>query len=54
MAAAGAGIGLGFGPVFVTLGLLVILLLATHLISGLCRLVAERMEEDYPELVERG
>ena len=54
VAAAGAGIGLGFGPVFVTLGLLVILLLATHLISGLCRLVAERMEEDYPELAERG
>ena len=52
-AAAGAGIGLGFGPVFAALGLLVILLLATQLISGLCRLVAERMEEDLPELAER-
>lgn len=54
VAAAGAGMAFGVGPVFVTLGLLVILLLASQLISRFCRLVAERMEEDHPELARRG
>ena len=45
-AAVGAGIAFGFGPAFIALGLLVVLLIAALLLSGLCRLVAERMEED--------
>lgn len=44
VAAFGAGIVFGYGPAFVTLGLLAILTLATGLISRLCRAVAERME----------
>ena len=46
VAAGGAGVLLGYGPAFVTLGLLLVLALATGLISRLCRAVAERMQED--------
>ncbi len=53
-AAAGAGVARGFGPAFVALGLLVILLIAILLLSGLCRLVAERMQEDGREPDEEG
>ncbi len=45
-AAVGAGIAFGFGPAFIALGLLVVLLIAALLLSGLCRLVAERMQEE--------
>lgn len=45
-AAVGAGVAFGFGPAFIALGLLVILLIATYLLSGLSRVVAERMEEE--------
>ena len=53
-AAVGAGVAFGFGPAFIALGLLVILLIATLLLSGLCRLVAERMGEDGREPDEEG
>ena len=53
-AAVGAGVAFGFGPAFIALGLLVILLIATLLLSGLCRLVAERMEEEARAPAEEG
>ena len=54
VAALGAGVAFGFGPAFIALGLLVILLIAILLLSGLCRLVAERMEEDGLAPAEQG
>lgn len=48
-AAVGAGVAFGFGPAFIALGLMVILLIATYLLSGLGRVVAERMAEDNRE-----
>lgn len=45
-AAVGTGVAFGFGPAFIALGLMVILLIATYLLSGLSRVVAERMAED--------
>ena len=46
VAGIGAGVVFGYGPAFVTLGLLTILMMAALLFGRLCRLVAERMEED--------
>ena len=54
LAAAGAGIAFGFGPAFITLGLLLILMIAALLCGRLCRLVAERMQEDGREPDEEG
>ena len=52
VAATGAGIALGFGPTFVTLGLLLIPMMVALLFGRPCRVVAERMEEDDRALAE--